>query len=150
MPVANRPPAQQVASQQSNVAAVAVAPHLAPPEDSGHAIDWDLEKQQVAGAMVQTPKTRVFGAHPKSGVEEFHRSQPAHMAGESYVDVYGDTIAWISESCYILSEAPQLGTPEVFKHMQPTRVGCVRQGPSEGELFKDLPRVSEASIRSKG
>jgi hypothetical protein len=154
LPVSTAKPVHRVPSRQPIVVPVRPltaqdkAPPSVPPNKSGNAIDWDFEKQQVAKSMVQPPTNRIFGAHPRSGVEEPHRNQPAHTAGESYRDMYGDTVVWINESCFIVSEAPQLGTPETFKRVQPTRVSCVRQGPLDGELFEDLPEYKKRHPQS--
>ena len=126
------------------VAEPATAIHSTPsPVSPNNAINWDLAKQNVASSMAQPPKGSIFDAPPRSEAEEPHRATPPHSAGESYHDVYGDTIVWISESCYLVSEAPELGIPEAFKRVQPTRVRCIRQGPAAGELFKDLPEYQK-------
>jgi hypothetical protein len=122
----------------------ATAIHSTPsPVSPNNTINWDLARQSVASSMALPPKRGIFDAPPRSEAEESHRAEPPHSAGESYRDVYGDTIVWISESCYIVSEAPELGIPEAFKRVQPTRVRCIRQGPAEGELFKDLPEYQK-------
>jgi hypothetical protein len=113
------------------------------PESSGNAIDWDLERQRAAQSMMQPPTTRSFGSHPRAEVAEPRSDAPLHQAGETYVDTYGDRILWITPNCYLVSEAPELGVPEAFKHVKPTRGGCIRQGPGEGELFKDLPEYKK-------
>lgn len=135
-PEAHRVPAREIVS-----AAVTAAPPTE--ENSGKAVDWGAEKLRVAEAMAQPPQIRTFGAHPRSDPERPKPSQPAHYAGESYRDTYGDTIVWVSKSCYLTSAAPQLGIPEVFKHAQLTRISCIRQGPAAGELFKDLPEYRQ-------
>lgn len=119
--------------------AAAATPPVPSSEDSGKSVDWTLEMQHAAASALQAPETRDFGGHRQSEVEVPHRSEPAHHAGESYRDMFGDTIAWINARCYLVSEAPQLGVPTVFARMQPTRVGCIRHGPAEGALFMDLP-----------
>ena len=130
-----------IARQPSAAAIMPTSPVVS--ENSSGAINWDLEKQRVAGAIVQPPKTSMFDSHPRSQVEEPHHNQPVHHAGESYRDVYGDTVVWISESCYVVSEAPELGIPEAFRRVQPSRTRCIRQGPAEGEMFKDLPEYKK-------
>ena len=127
-------------------AAAVTSPALPPtpiPDNTGNAIDWDLERQRAAQAMVQPPTTRSFGSLPRAQVAEPRRDAPLHEAGETYVDTYGDRIVWITGSCYLVSEAPELGVPEAFKRVKPTRGGCIRQGPGEGELFKDLPEYQK-------
>lgn len=143
VPVAKKPLVHQAPVRPPTAVAVTAAPPSAPTEDSGNAIDWNLEKERVAGSSVQNPKYRRFGARPSPDLDGPHRSRPSHTAGESYRDMYGDTVVWINARCYMVSEAPQLGTPEVFKHLQPTRAACIREGPSEGELFKDLPEYKK-------
>ena len=124
---------------------VPAAVTAAPPTqvNSGNAVDWEAEKLRVAGSMAQPPQIRTFGAHPRTELDGPQAREPAHHAGETYRDIYGDTIVWISERCFLTSEAPQLGTPEVFKHSRPTRLGCKPQGPATGELFKDLPEYQQ-------
>lgn len=118
-------------------------PSPSSPVTSASAIDWDLEKQRVAGSVLQPPATRAFGAPPRSEVAPPRPNQPVHKAGESYRDQFGDTYYWLSANCYILSEAPDLAAPEAFKHIQPTRGGCIPHGPGEGEMFKDLPEYKK-------
>jgi hypothetical protein len=137
-PVVRRPTLPQPAA-----IGIPAVPPPPSPENSGHAIDWDLERARAAQSMIQPPPTRTFGAQPSSEVAAPHPDPPVHHAGESYRDRFGDTIVWLSAKCYIVSEAQQLGTPETFKHLQPTRGGCIRQGPAEGEMFKDLPEYKK-------
>jgi hypothetical protein len=117
------------------------APSSAQP---GKSIDWDLEMQRAADSVLQAPKTRAFGEFPKSEIEGPRPSPAAHYAGESYRDVFGDTYVWTSASCYVVSPAPELGVPTAFAHTTLTRVGCIRQGPPAGELFKDLPEYKKS------
>ena len=62
---------------------------------------------------------------------------PAHRAGESYVDGSGNRIVWLSARCYMISEAPQLGTSAILANAQPTRTSCLGAPYSRSDLFKD-------------
>ena len=122
---------------------IPAAPPTPMPDNTGNAIDWDLERQRATQSMVPPPTTRSFGSHPRAEVAEPRRDAPLHQAGETYVDTYGDRIVWITANCYLVSEASELGVPEAFKRVKPMRGGCIRQGPGEGELFKDLPEYKK-------
>jgi hypothetical protein len=111
-----------------------------PSAETGGTIDWTVEAQRTAAAISDAPKAREFGSHPGTGLQqEQQHSTPAHQPGEGYRDPYGDSVVWVNDSCYVVSESPALGAPEVFSRSRPTRTVCVDQSAPEGELFKDLP-----------
>jgi hypothetical protein len=111
-----------------------------PAVETGRAVDWTMEAQRAVTAQSSAPKTRELGAHPRA---DSHREQQyppaAHQAGEEYRDAYGDTVVWLNDRCYVVSESPALGAPDVLARSQPTHTVCVDPSAPEGELFKSLP-----------
>ena len=111
-----------------------------PPTDAGRAIDWTAEAERAAAALSNAPKPREFGSFPRADSQEkpVHPT-PAHHAGEQYRDPYGNTVVWVSDRCYVVSERAALGMPGVLAQSRPTHTVCVDPRGPEGELFKDLP-----------
>jgi len=111
-----------------------------PPTDAGRAIDWTVEAERAAAALSNAPKPREFGAFPRADSQEMPaHPTPAHHAGEQYRDPYGNTVVWVSDRCYVVSERAALGMPGVLAQSRPTHTVCVDPRGPEGELFKDLP-----------
>jgi len=97
-----------------------------PSGDEHATIDWWLQARDAATAIVNAPKMREFinpatsaSAHRPSG------SELGHRAGDQERDVWGNTTVWINDHCYVVSEAPLLGTPDVFAKMATTHTVCV-------------------------
>jgi hypothetical protein len=116
-------------------------PDIQLPDDAHTSIDWLAEARRAAGVATAAPRTRSFGQMPKApswlGPS---RSSPAHRAGEQYRLETGESVVWVSDRCYIVSEPPPLGMPDVLARSLGTRTVCqALPGPREGELFKDLP-----------
>ena len=110
-----------------------------PPEDASRTTDWALEARQAAAATLNRPKPREF-VNPASALPPpSHSSGPAHRAGDQERDPFGNVTVWVNDHCYVRSEAPPLGTPDVFARMATTTTTCIATGPPAGELFKDLP-----------
>src|SRR6185437_9790983 len=122
---------------------------LAPPgpvtmSPGGQAIDWNAAANRAATRAVATRKRISFGfpAGGKSaitlGVPSPHT--PAHHAGESDRTAGGDHIEWTSDRCYVESDAPLPGEPDIIKRARITHSNCLPPpGPDPGELFKSLP-----------
>jgi hypothetical protein len=109
-----------------------------PPEDSGVGIvDWAEEARTEGANLHDAPKTREFGVFPRAQFDGPTPSGPIHRAGESSRDAEGNKTVWVTDSCYIVSAAPPLGTPDVLARMRPTHMACVDRSPPAGELFKD-------------
>ena len=115
-------------------------PRVSLPSRAGASIDWTAEAERVARAAITVPRTRSFGEMPEA--PDWVRSTPSspkHYAGEQYRLATGESIVWVSDRCFIVSEAAPLGTPDVFARSLITRTVCPPPpGPREGELFKDL------------
>ena len=111
------------------------------PTRTGASIDWTAEAERAARAAIATPHARSFGEMPQA--PDWVRSAPSspkHYAGEQYRFATGESIVWVSERCFIVSEPPPLGMPDVFARSVVTSTVCQPPpGPREGELFKDLP-----------
>jgi len=111
-----------------------------PPEVTGRTIDWAMEAERAAAAISNAPKTREFGSHREANSQQKQQHPaPAHQVGEGYRDPYGNTIIWVSDKCYVVSERGVLGAPDVLARSRPTYTTCVDTSAPEGELFKDLP-----------
>jgi hypothetical protein len=139
----------QVANETSPVAPV--EPPITPPPVIGfpigadRAIDWVAEARRAAAAVTGAPNVREFGQIPKahSGHAPL-RSSPAHEAGEQYRTEDGAWIVWVSDRCYIVSEVPPLGLPQVLARSIPTRTVCRRDSEPRSDLFKDLPAYKKS------
>lgn len=126
---------------------------LAPPSavatsPSGPAIDWNAAANRAAaraGTRALMPRKRIsFGFPPggKSaitlGVPSPHT--PAHHAGETERIAGGGSIEWTSDRCYVESDPPTLGEPDIIRRARITHSNCLPPpGPDPGELFKSLP-----------
>ena len=116
-----------------------VAPITVPAADTRTAIDWMTEAHTSAVAVSVPSKVRSLGQFPEVGSSEAPSpAQIVHHAGESYRDSDGNHVAWVNDDCYVVSELPPLGTPDVLARMIPTHTVCRNQSGPEGELFRDL------------
>jgi len=147
---APRPPAAssnrrrpQVANETSPVAPVepptTPPPVISFPIGADTAIDWVAEARRAAAAVTGPRKVREFGRNPAESGQAPLRSSPAHAAGEQYRTEDGAWIVWVSDHCYIVSELPPLGLPQVLARSIPTRTVCQRDSEPRSDLFKDLP-----------
>ncbi|MGC1729818.1 MAG: hypothetical protein WA747_10600 [Steroidobacteraceae bacterium] len=109
--------------------------------DAPGSIDWLAEAARAAEDTTAAPHTRAFGKIPEGpSWLGSPRHAPAHKAGDQYRLDTGESIVWVSDRCYIVSEPAPLGTPDVFARSQGTKVACqAPPGPPPGQLFKDLP-----------
>lgn len=124
-----------------------VQPPTAPPPQisvqsgAGTSIDWTAAAERAARTAIAAPRARSFGEIPQA--PDWVRSAPSspkHYAGEAYRLETGESIVWVSDRCFIVSEPPPLGMPDVFARSLGTRMGCqAPPGPRKGELFKNLP-----------
>ena len=110
------------------------------PVDIGGAIDWTMEAERAAAAITTGPKHRQFGSHPGSGFQDEHtHAPPAHQPGEGYRDEFGNSVVWLNDRCFVVSETGTFGTPDFLARSRPTRTVCIDKSVPAGELFKDLP-----------
>jgi hypothetical protein len=111
-----------------------------PPAGTSGAIDWTMEAERAAAAISAGPKGRQFGSRPGSGFqEEQPHPPPAHQPGEGYRDEFGNSVVWVNDRCYAVSEPGTFGTPDFLSRARPTYTVCIDRSAPEGELFKDLP-----------
>jgi hypothetical protein len=133
----------QVANKTSRVAPVEPPTPLPAvisfPIGADTAIDWVAEARRAAAAVTGARKVREFGRNPADSGHAPLRSSPAHEAGEQYRTADGGWIVWVSDRCYIVSEVPPLGLPQVLARSIPTRTVCQRDSEPRSDLFKDLP-----------
>ena len=134
----------QVANETSPVAPVepptALPPVISLPLGADTAIDWAAEARRAAAGVTGAHNFREFGRNPNVafGQGPAH-SGPAHQAGEQYRDAFGEWIVWISDRCYLVSDTPTLGLPQVLARSIPTRTVCQGDSEPRSDLFKDLP-----------
>ena len=144
------PPAPALPGETSSPIAPVVEPiTLALPgpvttSPGGRAVDWNAAANRAASRVLAPHKRISFGFPPggKSaitlGVPSPHT--PAHHAGETDRTVGGDITTWTSDRCYVESDAPLPGEPDIIKRARVTHSGCLPPpGPDPGELFKSLP-----------
>lgn len=105
-------------------------------------IDWAAEAQREGTAITQRPNAIEFGQLPHGDDEEkSFQSTPAHYAGQQYRDEFGESIVWVSNHCYVVSENARFDVP---RGSNPTRTICVGDtGQPRGDLFKDLPAYTK-------
>lgn len=114
------------------------APIAAPP--ARPPVDWWAEAEHVVRERLQAAE----GVSTPPGRIDLHigprRDAPAHQAGESYRDEFGDKVVWVSDRCYIVSALPLPGTPPALAAAIGTRTVCPGDSSTpRGGLFKDLP-----------
>lgn len=138
-----------LAETASPIARIVAPITLAPPASvamspASQAIDWNAAATRAATRALAHHKHISFGFPPggKSamtlGVPSPHT--PAHYTGESDRTIEGDDIEWTSDRCYVESEAPLPGEPDIIKRARVTHFGCLPPPePDPGELFKSLP-----------
>jgi hypothetical protein len=114
---------------------------ITPPRDEGTAIDWAGEAHEVAVSEAEKLTGRERRARDgNDGSADAPAHGPTHQAGEQYRTETGDSIVWISDRCYVISENPSLGTPPSMAGSKPTRTVCKRDSDeARGDLFKDVP-----------
>lgn len=110
----------------------------------GRAIDWNAAAKRAATQALAPRKRITFGFPPggKSAITLGVPSPPtpAHHAGESDRTPGGGHIEWTSDRCYVESDPPMPGEPDIIRRARITHSNCLPPpGPDPGELFKSLP-----------
>jgi hypothetical protein len=141
-PSNRRPP--QLADETSSEAPVepptTPPPVISFPIGADTPIDWVAEARRAAAAVTGAHRAREFGQIPKADSGQAPlRLSPAHEAGEQYRTGDGGWVVWVSDRCYIVSEVPPLGLPQVLARSIPTRTVCQRDSEPRSDLLKDLP-----------
>jgi hypothetical protein len=134
----------QPPDESSSVAPIeaptAFPPMMGWPLDADNAIDWAAEARRAAAGVTASQKFREFGRVAGAGSGQGpRRSAPAHEAGEQYRDEFGEWIVWVSDRCYLVSDTPTLGLPQVLARSIPARTVCQGDAQPRSDLFKDLP-----------
>jgi len=114
---------------------------ITPSLDEGTTIDWAGQAREVAVFEAQKMTGREREPQnrndDKPGAPEPGRT---HTAGEQYRTATGDSVVWVSDRCYVISEKPLPGTPPTMAGSKPTRTVCPGDsGNARGDLFKDVP-----------
>lgn len=110
---------------------------VAPIGDARTSVDWMAEEETVASAYAANHGAVDAGAGARSGTTTSAASP--HYAGEAYTLSTGEKIVWTSASCFLISDPPDLGTPNAFAHLALARIGCQAPSPPQGDLFKQSP-----------
>ncbi len=85
---------------------------------------------------------RPFGRNPASEAAPLPGSPAVavHHAGEEYRDTDGSSIVFVTDHCFVASDALPPGTPDLIARARPTRTVCKGDpGWSRADLFRDLP-----------
>jgi hypothetical protein len=112
----------------------------APASPGPPAIDWNREASIVAaikGGEAATDAGGAAGAAPS--VAPPFEPPPLHYKGEEIPAGNGDTIVFVSSSCYVVSPKfpPIVNASNTGK---PQQIYCIRKNKTaRGDLFKDLP-----------
>jgi hypothetical protein len=115
-------------------------PDISFPSNAGPGIDWVAEARRAAAEVTGAPTIRGFGGRPKAeSRQEPPRPSSLHEAGEQYRIEDGTWIVWVSDRCYIVSDVPPLGMPELLARSNPTRTVCQGDSGPRSDLFKELP-----------
>jgi hypothetical protein len=132
----------------------AVAPPLALPLEAGASgdartgTDWALEAQQAAAAVTYAPHSRGFGTSPAAeSANPGFQPLPGHVPGEQYRTTDGGWVVWVSDHCYVVSDVPPIGLPQVLARSISTRTMCQGDAQSQSDLFKDLPAYEKLHPR---
>lgn len=142
------------------ITAIRVKPIEIPPTwTSGRAkprpaIDWAAQARRAAIAAAGRLGHKLFGVSAdRKSPNKVESETPLQRAGESYRDVYGDQVDWVSDRCYIVSPEEAPGSLQALAQLRLTRTVCVDNGPSTGNLFKSripfyLKRIPTVRVRS--
>jgi hypothetical protein len=115
------------------------APSAIHTPDEGVAIDWFAQSHDEALNNPPVARSREFGPHHRADSDlEPAPAEPAHRRGEQYRTATGETVVWVSDFCYVVSE-DRPGTPQALARARPARTVCPRGREARGDLFKDLP-----------
>ena len=114
---------------------------ITPSFGDGAAIDWIGEGREAVAFEAQKMTGHESGAGTADdGKRNTPESGRAHTAGEQYRTDTGDSIVWISDRCYVISENVPPGTPQSVARSKPSRTVCPGESrEARGDLFKDLP-----------
>jgi hypothetical protein len=123
-----RMPAAEVAQP------ITIAPDSTPPRA---AVDWTSALRGTASAIASQGGAgdAAHGASPSSAFPTVHH----HAYGEYSKLETGETVVWVSDHCFVVSEPPILGAANAFAHSALTHTQCERNPDSRSDLFKDLP-----------
>jgi hypothetical protein len=111
---------------------------ITPARDAG-TIDWSGQGRAAAADQAEGMTGREI--NPRNADDGASAAPPpahAHTKGEQYRTDTGDSIVWISDRCYVISENPPPGTPQAVARSRPTRTVCPRDSSeARGDLFDD-------------
>jgi hypothetical protein len=121
-----------------------------PEEDSSTAIHPDVDWYREAGRSVARV-VRAEAAKRGSKVAPEEHDAPSkhpwwpkgvHQAGEEDRDpATGEALEWISDRCYVKTDAPPPGAPDFLARARISKGGCKdpSAGAARGDLFDNLP-----------
>jgi hypothetical protein len=115
--------------------AITMAPEATPARTS---IDWMSALQRTAADMASqggSGDAAFSTPPPSSSLWVTHH----HAYGEQYQLQTGETVVWVSDHCFVMSEPQLAGTPNAFAHAALTHTQCERNPDAKADLFKELP-----------
>ena len=132
--------ADDVAPLEPVESPIAVLPEISPPGDTRTGAGWASDARRAAAAVTVTSSVRRFGESPEENSARTGAQRvPAHEPGEQYRTTDGAWVVWISDHCYLVSDVPPMGVPQVLARSIPTSTACQGDAESRDDLFKDLP-----------
>jgi hypothetical protein len=139
-PRAEAPPAPLTAPTPPSDSALTLSTPTAPTSTGPPAIDWNHEASIVAAVKSSEAAAATGAAEGESpSVAPPFAPPPLHYAGQEIAATNGDTIVFISSSCYVVS--PKFPPPvNATNTGKPQQIYCIRKNKTaRGDLFKDLP-----------
>jgi len=132
--------ADDVAPLEPVESPIAVLPEISPPSDTRTGADWASDARRAAAVVTVTSRVRGFGESPEQNFARAGAQRvPAHEPGEQYRTTDGAWVVWTSDHCYLVSDVPPMGLPQVLARSIPTSTVCQGDPESRDDLFKDLP-----------
>lgn len=113
---------------------IMTAPDSGPAQPS---IDWMSALQGTAADMASQGSSG-DAAHGTSPPSSAFWITHHHAYGEQYQLQTGETVVWVSDHCFVVSEPQVAGTPNAFAHAALTHTQCEGNPDARSDLFKEL------------
>ncbi len=134
------PAPSAAASPSASASALTLSASTKPADTGPPAIDWSREASIVAAVKGNEAATEAGAAagSPPTVAPPFE-SPPLHYAGQEIGSASGDTMVFVSSSCYVvMPKIPPI--QNASNNGRPQQVYCIRKNKTaRGDLFKDLP-----------
>ena len=114
------------------------APEIQTPEspisEAASPIDWMGEAHRTAADLVDA-EAAAHGAPAAAAPNSQGTAASTHYAGEQYTLPTGETLIWLSDRCYMVSDPPDPSSPNALVHLAQSRTTC-RKSEARGDLFQ--------------